>query len=199
MSAPRTPVASAVTVRARGRNALNGRFRAITAGVALAGVAAMAAAALAWAAGARFNTTRSIPVGLYWASSAAVEKGAYVLFCPPRAPVFDEARSRGYIGAGFCPGGYGYMMKRVAAAQGDVVAVSEAGVWVNGALLPASAPSTEDAGGSELPRFHADAYPLGAADVLLMSPLSRTAFDARYFGSVDRAQIRTVLTPIFTW
>lgn len=199
MSAPRIRVAPAVCVRARGRTATHGRFRDIAAGVALAGVAAMAAAALAWAAGARINTTRSIPVGLYWASGAVVEKGAYVLFCPPQAPVFDEARARGYIGAGFCPGGYGYMMKRVAAAQGDVVAVSEVGVWVNGALLPASAPSTEDAGGRELPRFHADAYPLGAAEVLLMSPLSRTAFDARYFGPLDRAQIRTVLTPLVTW
>jgi hypothetical protein len=37
-----------------------------------------------YAAGARINTTKSIPVGLYWTSSAPVEKGAYVLFCPPQ-------------------------------------------------------------------------------------------------------------------
>jgi hypothetical protein len=42
-------------------------------------------AAGGYAAGARINTTKSIPVGLYWTSSAPVEKGAYVLFCPPQA------------------------------------------------------------------------------------------------------------------
>ena len=78
----------------------------------------------ACAAGARINTTKSIPVGLYWTSSAPVEKGAYVLFCPPQAGVFDDAKARGYIGAGFCPGGYGYMMKRVLAAKDDAVTVS---------------------------------------------------------------------------
>jgi type IV secretory pathway protease TraF len=35
-----------------------------------------------YAAGARVNTTKSIPVGLYWTSSAPVEKGAYVLLVP---------------------------------------------------------------------------------------------------------------------
>ncbi|MES2568793.1 MAG: conjugal transfer protein TraF, partial [Verrucomicrobiota bacterium] len=36
-----------------------------------------------YAAGARINTSKSIPVGLYWTSNSPVEKGAYVLLCPP--------------------------------------------------------------------------------------------------------------------
>ena len=180
------------------------RFRKLSVGVALAmtvvGGAALAGAALAYAAGARINTTRSIPVGLYWTSpGAAVEKGAYVFFCPPQARVFDEARARGYIGAGFCPGGYGYMMKRVLAARGDDVAVAEEGVRVNGALLPFSAPKAVDAGGRALPRFRADRTTLGAADVLLMSDVSGTSFDGRYFGPIDRSHIVTVVSPVITW
>ena len=35
-------------------------------------------------------------------------------------PVFDEARARGYIGAGFCAGGYGYLIKRIAALRGVI-------------------------------------------------------------------------------
>ncbi|MBD4272924.1 conjugative transfer signal peptidase TraF, partial [Xanthomonas citri pv. citri] len=81
---------------------------------------------------ARLNTSKSIPLGLYWTSSAPVTKGEYVIFCPPQRPVFDDARERGYIGSGFCPGNYGYMMKRVLAAKGDTVSVTPQGVTVNG-------------------------------------------------------------------
>lgn len=178
---------------------MNRHLKKIAAGVALAGAAGMVGAALAYAAGARINTTRSIPVGLYWASSAAVEKGTYVLFCPPHVQVFDEARARGYIGAGFCPGGYGYMMKRIAATTDDDVVVSDEGVRVNGELLPLSAPRAVDAAGRPLPRFQADHYRLSVAEVLLMSDVSRTSFDARYFGPVNRSQIQTVVSPVITW
>jgi len=56
-------------------------------------------------AGARINSSHSIPRGLYWTSSTPVAPGRYVMFCPPQLGVFEEARRRGYIGAGFCPGG----------------------------------------------------------------------------------------------
>lgn len=197
-AAPRTTRAFTVSSAGRGSR-MSRRFKKIAAGVALAGAAGMVGAALAYAAGARINTTRSIPVGLYWASSTAVEKGTYVLFCPPQARVFDEARARGYIGAGFCPGGYGYMMKRIVAATDDDVAVSDEGVRVNGELLPLSAPRAVDAAGRPLPRLQADNYRLSGAEVLLMSDVSRTSFDARYFGPIDRAQIQSVVSPVLTW
>jgi conjugative transfer signal peptidase TraF len=176
-----------------------GRFSTFAAAVALAGAAGLAGAALADAAGARINTSRSIPVGLYWVSGAAVEKGAYVLVCPPPGAVFDEARRRGYLGAGFCPGGYGYLMKRLVAVRGDEVAVSDAGVWVNGELLPASAPRAADGAGRGLPRWRTELTPLGEAEVLLMADARRTSFDARYFGPLPRAQIEAVLVPVLTW
>lgn len=50
-------------------------LKRIAAGVVIAGVAALLLAAGGYAAGARVNTTKSIPVGLYWTSSAPVEKG----------------------------------------------------------------------------------------------------------------------------
>jgi len=151
------------------------------------------------AAGARINTTRSIPVGLYWTSNAPVEKGAYVLFCPPQVGVFSDAKERGYITAGFCPGDYGYMMKRILAAKDDAISVADDGVRVNGELLPFSAPRNADLAGRPLPRFQADHYTLGAAEVLLMSDVSATSFDGRYFGPVNRSQIQAVIRPVFTW
>jgi conjugative transfer signal peptidase TraF len=138
--------------------------------------------AMFYVAGARINTTKSISVGLYWTSSAPIKKGAYVMFCPPPSAVFDEAQERGYIAAGLCPSGHGYMMKRILAAKGDTVSVGDDGVRVNGDLLPLSVPLKADSSGRPLPRFQADNYMLGDAEVLLMSDVSGTSFDGRYFG-----------------
>ena len=152
-----------------------------------------------YAAGARVNITKSIPVGLYWTRSAPVQKGAYVMLCPPQTAVFDDAKERGYIGAGFCPGGYGYMMKRVLAAKGDAVAIGDDGVRVNGALLPHSAPISADSAGRPLPRHQPARYTLAVAQVLLMSDVSATSFDGRYFGPINRSQIEAVIHPVVTW
>lgn len=147
----------------------------------------------------RINTTRSIPVGFYRVTGEPVEKSSYVIFCPPPTQVFDTAKERGYIGAGFCPGGYGDMMKRVVAANGDEVAIANDGVRVNGTLLPFSMPQTVDKAGRLLPRLPTNHYTLGATQLLLMSDVSGTSFDGRYFGPIDRAQIKGVIRPILTW
>jgi conjugative transfer signal peptidase TraF len=95
-------------------------------------------------AGLKINTTKSIPVGIYRLTDAPVGKGEYVIFCPPQSPLFDEARERGYIGAGFCPGNYGYMMKRVLATGNDRIVLTDEGLRINGSLLPLSKPLETD-------------------------------------------------------
>jgi conjugative transfer signal peptidase TraF len=169
-----------------------------TSGVAVAGIAVLVASAAVYAAGARINTTKSIPIGLYWISNARVVKGAYVMFCPPQSSVFVEAKERGYIGAGFCPGGFGYMMKRILAAKNDIVAINDEGVRINGELLPLSVPRKVDTVGRALPQFHVDHYTLGEAELLLMSDVSDTSFDGRYFGPVNQSQIKAVIRPVIT-
>jgi conjugative transfer signal peptidase TraF len=155
--------------------------------------------AILGAAGARINTSKSIAVGLYWNTDRPVQRGEYVLFCPPDSIVMAEARQRGYLTTGFCPGDYGYMMKRIVALGGDVVTVASEGVRVNGQLLPFSAPLGQDGSGRAMPRLQGRRFVLGASEVLLMTDASRTSFDARYFGPIGRSQIRTVIVPVLTW
>ncbi|CAE6823220.1 hypothetical protein R69658_05945 [Paraburkholderia aspalathi] len=170
---------------------------ALTALVAGVGMAAVGGAL--YAAGARINTSKSIPLGLYWTTSVPVAKGEYVIFCPPQRAVFTDARDRGYIGSGFCPGDYGYMMKKVLAAKGDTVAVTPAGVTVNGDLLPHTKPLPADSAGRPLPHMSDERYTLGDSELLLMTDRSATSFDARYFGPVTRAQVKAVIRPVVTW
>lgn len=161
---------------------------------AAAALGLMAMGFACFAAGLRVNTTRSIPVGLYQLSNTPVGKGEYVIFCPPQTALFDEARERGYIGAGFCPGGYGYMMKRVLAMAGDRVTSGEEGITVNGKPLPESVPRKTDSTGRVLPRYPFSDYRLKESELLLMSDVSGTSFDGRYFGPV-----RGVIKPLVTF
>ncbi len=154
---------------------------------------------LAHQAGLRINTTRSIPLGLYRMSSDPIAKGAYVLWCPPERQEFDLAKERGYIGAGFCPGGYGNMMKKVVASRHDVVSVTDAGVRINGTLIPASQPMEADSMGRPLPRFRITDHVLASSEFLLMSDTNSRSFDARYFGPVHRAHIQSLMYPLWTW
>ena len=178
---------------------MNRLLQRVSVATAVGGVSLLLLGAMAYASGARINSTRSIPVGVYWLSSDPVVKGAYVIFCPPQTGVFDEAKARGYIGAGFCPGEYGYLMKRVLAAKNDAVSITAEGVRVNGELLPLSTPIEADSAGRPLPRFQSDRFTLSGSELLLMSDVSGISFDGRYFGPIDRSQIKGVIRPVFTW
>jgi len=167
--------------------------------VVMGSIAALAAGIACHAAGVRVNTTKSIAVGFYLTSSSAIEKGAYVMFCPPRGGVFDDARQRQYIAGGPCPGAYGHMMKKVLAAKSDVIQVSDDGVRVNGELLPLSTPLKADKAGRPLPRYRTDGYELGSSELLLMSDVSSTSFDSRYFGPIGLGQIKSVIVPLLVW
>lgn len=165
----------------------------------IGGIGIFLLAAMCGIAGARLNVTSSLPVGLYWVSAAPIAKGVYVMFCPPQRHAFAVAKKRYYIESGRCPGGYGYMMKRVLAVADDTFSVTDDGVRVNGEPIPNSVPLAADGAGRPLPRYRCERCTLDRSQLLLMSGVNPISYDARYFGPVDRAQIRSVVRPIFTW
>ncbi|MGL5291357.1 MAG: conjugative transfer signal peptidase TraF [Vibrionaceae bacterium] len=169
------------------------------AAVAVAGWAFMAMAAISYAIGVRINTSKSIPVGLYWVTDTPLEKGAYVLFCPPETEIFAIAKKRNYIAGGFCSGDYGYMMKKILAVKNDLVTVADDGVFVNKKRLPHSQPIQYDAAGRKLPNYRLNRYSLKGSELLLMSDSSDSSFDGRYFGPIERSQVKGVIHLLVAW
>lgn len=150
-------------------------------------------------AGLRVNTTHSIPPGVYWLTDLPVTRGDTVLACPPESPVIAEALQRGYIGVGFCQGGYEYLFKRALAAKNDVVSIDLSGVSINGSAIANTAQMSVDSAGRMLPTYRRVSFRLSENDVLLISNNSPRSFDGRYFGPVDRSLIRGVVVPLVTW
>ena len=162
-------------------------------------ISVLASALLAYVIGLRLNATRSIPLGVYITSSAPIAVGRYVIFCPSDRGDFQEAQRRGYIGVGLCPGGLGQLMKRVLAEAGDYVHIDDLGVHVNGVLLIDSKRVGVDARGKAIPGRAWSARVLAPSEVLLMSDANPDGYDGRYYGPVDRSQIKSVIRPIMIW
>lgn len=49
-----------------------------------------------------------------------------------------------------------------------------------------------------MPRFRTTKE-LTESEVLLMTDINAGSFDGRYFGLVERSQIKGVIRPVFTW
>ena len=170
----------------------------VAAYLAVAAVVVLAAAGGLYLAGGRWNTTASVPEGLYWTIKAPIATGAYVLVCPTDTRIDQMARERTYISTGPCPGNYERMIKRIGGMSGDVIAVRAEGVYVNNQLIADSAPMPHDPAGRKLPMIIGASFALGTHQLLLMgdNPLS---FDSRYYGAVGEDAVISVLKPIWTW
>ncbi|MDR0867393.1 MAG: conjugative transfer signal peptidase TraF [Planctomycetota bacterium] len=140
------------------------------------------------------NESPSFPRGIYKMNAGYRPViGDLVFFAPPDAPIFRAAQANGYFKRG------NYLLKKLAAASGDVVTISAAGVTVNGAMLPNSKPLKFDGGGRPLKPVTLTDYRLAVGEVLLMSDYSPQSFDARYFGVQNEADITGTARPVWIW
>lgn len=140
--------------------------------------------------GVRCNLSPSVPRGLYWVSPAAPNTGAYVAYCPPAAAIFQQARGRGYLDVGLCPGGTRELLKVLVAQGGDQVSADATGIHVNGVPVPDSVALARDSHGRPLPQWRASSHHLNGDEVVLMSERCPRGFDARYFGPQPKAGLR---------
>ena len=163
-----------------------------------AGAIVVAGLAGANTAGLRFNATPSMPIGLWLMvpNHAQLQRGEIVVVCLPDTAPMRMGRERGYIPPGNCPGGSEPLVKPIAAVGGDVVAVSTAGVAVNGLSVPDTAQLSRDSAGRLLSQVAAGAYPVAPGEVWLLSGHDPRSFDSRYFGPVPESSVQGVTRPI---
>ena len=155
----------------------------------------LASIAIAFVVGIRINTTNSV-AGKIWVVTDKKEPstGDVVSFCPPPShPAFKMARERHYLAAGFCPGGYQPVIKKVMAKAGDTISINEKGIFVNGNFLSKSKPKKHDNLGKILPNYKLENFVLKDGMLLLIGDNSENSFDARYFGIIDSIQVQNVL------
>jgi conjugative transfer signal peptidase TraF len=168
---------------------------------AAAGAALGAAALLALG---RFNTSASLPRGLYleiprsWLARAPA-RGDLVLACAPAAGA-ELARRRGYLGGGPCgagaAGGAAALGKLVLAAGGDEVVFGAGGLAVNGRAVAASRALPRDTAGRPLAHSPFGRFRLAPGEVWLFAPCHPRSYDSRYFGPVAAAAVRGWLVPV---
>ena len=150
---------------------------------------------LFWTLGFRINTTKSIPKGVYRIVNHPPKTGDYILFCPPEKALFHEALQRGYLNAGFCQGGTGVMMKKIAGESGDRIRINAQGVWINGKKWSQSKPLEKDGARRSLPTIFIEYRTLKQDEYLLMGE-HPASFDGRYFGVIQKDSSFKTIQPI---
>lgn len=133
------------------------------------------------------NYTESIPAGLYFVQKQRAEKGEYTLITSRR--VLQYAKKRHYIASGSLIG------KRIIAAAGDRVCVTNIGVFLNGDRVPYSRPLTYDSEGRRMPKVRG-CIRLSDRQVFVMGEEVKS-FDSRYFGPITRYKYK--LIPLITF
>lgn len=154
------------------------------------GVGALGAGALASQAGLKLaiiNESPSLPKGLYLrAMSARPEPGAIVAL-PPPAPAQPYLRQIGLPPSAL-------LLKRVAAAEGELVCRGKEGLSLGGRRLLAP---ERDRAGRRLPAW-SGCLRLGPGEVFLLGD-TPASFDSRYFGPVKTAALTGVFSAALTW
>ncbi len=152
---------------------------------------ALIAAPVLWSWSPRilWNTTPSVPVGLYWLHPLdRVAIGDLVAVQPP------EALARFLAARGYLPDGVPLLKHVVALAptqvcrEGDVILV---------AGQPLGTAQAQDHQGRDLPRWQG-CHRLAEGEVFLMNPAAPDSLDGRYFGALSVTTLTTRLRPIWT-
>lgn len=143
----------------------------------------------------RYNTTPSLPRGVYRLTHEPVHRGALALVCLP-SPVAALAQTRRYLPAGSCATGVMPIGKIVQGIPGDTIVLSTTGTSINGRLVRCSAPRPTDTHHRPLPRPAWHTHVLGPHEVWLDTEHPQS-FGARYFGTVPQSAIVATLRPVW--
>ncbi|MFN7093524.1 MAG: conjugative transfer signal peptidase TraF [Allorhizobium sp.] len=153
--------------------------------------------AAGWIGGLRINMTPSEPLGLWRIVplTRSVLPGETVLVCPPDNAAMRDARQRGYLRPGLCPGGFGPLIKTVIAVSGQRVDVADH-IAVEGVPIPGSRIIGADGQGRSLRHARSGMVPPG--QVYLHSDFIGS-WDSRYFGPVPESGVLGLAQEVLTY
>jgi conjugative transfer signal peptidase TraF len=174
---------------------MNTRFAAIRRLVLVAAGVSVGIFQLCGFLGLRLNTSPSLPVGLYIATTDA--SANLVEFCPAE-PFATLSIIRGYRDPGTCRDGGAPLLKPVIAKAGDLVELSARGISVNGSFLPNTAPLSKDTKGRPLEPWPFGRFLVPSGTVWVASSYHSRSFDSRYFGPLSTTAIRNRLKAFLT-
>ena len=133
-----------------------------------------------------WNTSPSVPLGLYWLASRPPTRGALAVIRLPE-PHRSLADSRGYLPAGIL------LIKPIVARAGDVVCRHGSIVTVHGRAMAYA--RSADRAGRPLPRW-SGCIRLRADQVFVLSA-DPDSFDSRYIGPVERRHVVGTALPLW--
>lgn len=153
--------------------------------------------AAGWSGGLRINTTPSEPLGLWRVVplNRPVRSGETVFVCPPDNAAMRQARQRGYLRPGLCPGGFGPLIKTVVALAGQRVDVTDH-IAVEGVPIPGSPIIGADGQGRSLRHDRSGIVPPG--ELYLHSDFIGS-WDSRYFGPVPVSGVLGLAQEVLTY
>jgi len=145
--------------------------------------------------GFRLNTTASYPEGVYRMVSSEWGKKDLVEVCLPER-IKALAIERGYLKEEGRCGGHPPLIKQVAGIGGDYIEISNV-VIINGEEIENSEIKTRDGQGEAL-NPSADGI-VKQEHVWLLSTVTDSSFDSRYFGSINERYVIGKLEPLWTF
>ncbi|WP_206245868.1 conjugative transfer signal peptidase TraF [Novosphingobium terrae] len=161
------------------------------------GLASLAMLPAVAQSGLTLNRSASVPEGFYRSQNGALERGVFVTFCPPEREPFKSALARRYLEPGKCGIGSYPMLKRIEGVAGDHYKINHGGIWINGNLIPDSAPVARDALGRSMPALAVTGI-IQRGQMLVMGVKSPESFDSRYFGLIP-TNGSTRVVPVLLW
>lgn len=147
----------------------------------------------------RLNLSPSMPIGLWWITSASeLRTGDVVMACLP-GDAGADAKRKGYIGAGECEGDRAPLLKPIMAVPGDVVVVTMDGIAINGDFVPGSAVMKGDTRERRMDILTIGKHLVAPNTFWLLATRDSRSFDSRYFGPLHVSTVRGIAHPLLTW
>ncbi|WP_026160826.1 conjugative transfer signal peptidase TraF [Sinorhizobium medicae] len=147
--------------------------------------------------GLRINATPSEPLGLWRVAPLEhpIQVGEMVFVCPPETDAVSKGFERGYLRSGLCSGGFGPLIKTVAAVGGQRIEIAD-NVTIDGRPIANSSLVSQDGQGRPLRPYAGGTIPAGF--LFLHSPFPGS-WDSRYFGPVPGSGVLGLAEQVLTY